>query len=99
MYIVKDLHDCGVVHRDLKPSNFMVVEREFKSPIIKLIDFSDSMIIEPGPWLDEIISKKYKIYSTIMYSPLECSRSSKNHKEKGLNNKAVDLWSVGVILY
>ena len=96
---MKDLHDCGIVHRDLKPSNFMVVENEFKSPIIKLIDFSDSMIVEPGPWLDEILSKKYKIYSTIMYSPLECSRSNKLHKEKGLNNKVIDLWSVGVILY
>ena len=47
--IVIDLHYCGIVHRDLKPSNFMVdikIKDGILLPRLKLIDFSDSMIIK-----------------------------------------------------
>lgn len=54
VYIIKDLHECGVVHRDLKPSNF-VIYQDKGEPHIKLIDFSDAMIanldIEHNIWL------------------------------------------------
>ena len=46
-----DLHGSGVVHRDLKPSN-LVIKEVGNKPIVKLIDFSDSMIVEDGPWLN-----------------------------------------------
>ena len=65
-------------------------------PYIKLIDFSDSMIIESGGM--EVKEGGNKLYSTISYSPLECSRTSKEHLDKGLDKKQIDFWSVGIII-
>lgn len=60
VFIVQDLHKCQVVHRDLKPSNFVVVMNKHRKPILKLIDFSDSMVVasenaKENPWMQELI--------------------------------------------
>lgn len=65
--IVMDLHRCGVVHRDLKPSNFLVKTQGHKHPILKLIDFSDSIVMKGGD--KEVLSGNLKVYSTPAYCP------------------------------
>ena len=81
----------GVVHRDLKPSNFMVDTSGKIS--LKLIDFSDSSIINEDV-------EDQRLCGTLPYSPLESSKSFlKKHKIKGINNKEIDYWSVGILLY
>lgn len=95
--IVMDLHRCGVVHRDLKPSNFLVQTSGKKFPILKLVDFSDSIAINGGD--KEVISGNLKVFSTPAYCPLESSIFHVDYLKQGLKNPEIDYWSVGVILY
>lgn len=95
--IVLDLHRCGVVHRDLKPSNFLVKIRGHKYPILKLIDFSDSIVMKGGD--KEVLSGNLKVYSTPAYCPLESSIFHADYTKLGLKNPEIDNWSVGILLY
>lgn len=59
---------------------------------IKLIDFSDSCII------NDMRMREQHLCGTLPYSPLECSKNSKNHREAGIDKKSIDYWSVGIVL-
>jgi len=79
------LHGQGIVHRDLKPENILLKSED--SDIIKLSDFGLSRIIDDGSFM-----------KTICGTPQYVAPEILNAQKEGYG-KAVDLWSLGVILY
>ncbi len=39
-------HEAGVVHRDLKPANIFLVDRDDEEPLVKILDFGVSKVVE-----------------------------------------------------
>lgn len=76
-------HVNGIVHRDLKPENLL---RETKAPDanIKVIDFGESALMNPGERLSSMLGTPYYIAPEVL---------SNSYSEK------CDVWSCGVILY
>ena len=82
---VSYLHENNIVHCDIKPENFVVIFDENNMPIVKLLDFGNS-----------IFKNSYRIESqnfrgTQFYKAPETF-------EKFFNEK-VDEWAVGIIMY
>ena len=76
------LHAKGIVHRDLKPEN-VLIDKELNNTL-KIIDFSNSVVIEPGETLNVTHGTSYYIAPEVL---------AKKYTEK------CDVWSIGVILY
>jgi calcium-dependent protein kinase len=76
-------HANGIVHRDLKPENLL---RENKTPDanIKVIDFGESALMNPGEILSSMLGTPYYIAPEVL---------ANSYGEK------CDVWSCGVILY
>lgn len=80
---VKYCHDLHVVHRDLKPENVVFFERTGQ---VKLTDFGFSNVFVPG-------NKLYTSCGSLAYSAPEILLGD------SYDAPAVDVWSLGVILY
>jgi len=83
------LHSVGIVHRDLKPENILLVNK--KEDKVKLTDFGLSRIVGEGSFMQTICG-------TPMYVAPEVIANMGQKQPKGYG-KAVDVWSLGVILY
>jgi len=85
---VKYLHEVGIAHRDLKPENILCqTSKELKEEmIIKIADFGLSKVFGDGNELSTSCG-------TPDYAAPEVLRM------EGTYDKAVDMWSVGVISY
>lgn len=90
MYLMKLLHDAGMVHSDLKPDN-IYLEEETDTKIgwkAKLIDFDFSLIDGSAPpWKDDIGYVGTPGY----FSP--------EHLKGEMPRKASDVFTCGIILY
>ena len=80
---IKYCHDLHVVHRDLKPENVVFFEQTGQ---VKLTDFGFSNVFEPG-------SKLYTSCGSLAYSAPEILLGD------SYDAPAVDIWSLGVILF
>lgn len=76
-----------IIHRDLKPDNILF-DKEYKN--IKIHDFGQSRIIVKGELLRSSVG-------TPQYCAPEVLLSNKS--KCGYVGPAVDIWSLGVILY
>jgi serine/threonine protein kinase len=83
-------HDQNIVHRDLKPENIFVVRIKDGSPIVKLIDFGISKVVETN---EPHLTKTGAMLGTPSYMSPEQARG------KGNFDHRADLYSMGVILY
>lgn len=83
--------EVGVVHRDIKPSNILVTVDINDQPLVKLIDFGFSAVVD----LNEIPIEDHKFDSwmgTLEYaSPELVNREPYNFK--------TDFWSLGVLMF
>lgn len=78
------LHARGIVHRDLKPENLMLLDNSHDSPI-KLTDFGLSKIMMENTTMKTACgTPSYVAPEVLMHSQY---------------TEAVDLWSIGVIVY
>ncbi|KAF9436226.1 hypothetical protein BGZ76_004514 [Entomortierella beljakovae] len=80
---VKYLHDNGIVHRDLKPENILVMDKEALT--VKISDFGMAKMIGEHVFVNTICG-------TPSYVAPEIIRNAGY-------GKAVDMWSLGVVLY
>ncbi|XP_063225037.1 calcium/calmodulin-dependent protein kinase type IV-like [Bacillus rossius redtenbacheri] len=79
------VHARGVVHRDLKPEN-LLFESEQEDARLKLADFG----------LSKVLSKGRLAMSTLCGTVGYCAPEILLHKKY---DSAVDLWSLGVVMY
>jgi calcium-dependent protein kinase len=86
---VGHLHQKKIVHRDLKPENILFENKKLEECEIKIIDFGLSKI------LDFAVTEKDKKLSFVG-TPLYVAPEVVKNVEYGT---AVDMWSLGVILY
>ena len=94
------LHGVGVVHADLKPENLLLCSKKRLDGTIKMIDFgcaivSDDAAIDDEESSDEQQRKSAGSTGTTAYWPPERFEGGTQAK----NAAAMDMWSVGVILY
>jgi len=83
---IEYLHEHGIVHRDLKPENILLKSED--SDVIKLTDFGLSRILDEGVYMKTVCGTPQYVAPEIL---------TKAQKEG--YGKAVDLWSLGVILF
>jgi serine/threonine-protein kinase len=84
-------HAAGIVHRDLKPDNIMLVEREGRSDVVKLLDFGIAKVTDPEGHR-EALTQAGVIFGTPEYLSPEQALG------EGVDARA-DLYAAGVILY
>jgi serine/threonine protein kinase len=87
---VVQAHALRIVHRDLKPQNLFLAQQPGRRPIVKVLDFGISKVIEPGA---SALTKTSSVMGTPYYMSPEQLLSSKNVDERS------DIWALGVIFY
>jgi serine/threonine-protein kinase len=87
---IAQAHALRIVHRDLKPANLFLAETPGRRPIIKVLDFGISKIVEPNA---DALTKTASVMGTPFYMSPEQLLSAKNVDER------TDIWALGVILY
>eukprot|EP00731_Ephydatia_muelleri_P027438 Em0019g311a len=84
---VKYLHDQGITHRDLKPENILLASEE-KDTLVKVTDFGLSKFVGEN-----------SLMKTLCGTPSYLAPEVLKTAGTAGYDKAVDCWSLGVILY
>ncbi|XP_071481598.1 serine/threonine-protein kinase Chk2-like [Diadema antillarum] len=83
----KYLHDNGITHRDLKPENLLLMN-DSKETVVKVTDFGLSKFVG-----------EQSLMKTLCGTPTYLAPEILTSMGMGGYTKAVDCWSLGVILY
>jgi eukaryotic-like serine/threonine-protein kinase len=89
---VAEAHVLGIAHRDLKPANLFLTTRAEGSPLVKVLDFGLSKMVDDDGVRISLTATDFVMGSPQYMSP-EQLRSLKDADWR------TDIWAVGVILY
>lgn len=90
---VAEAHRVGVVHRDLKPANLFLTRDPYGEPVIKVLDFGISKILEPiDPHDARLTDSQCMIGSPVYMSPEQM------HSARDVDHRC-DIWGLGTILF
>ncbi|MDP9148602.1 MAG: serine/threonine protein kinase [Myxococcota bacterium] len=88
-------HEAGVVHRDLKPANIFLVEREDEEPLVKILDFGISKVVEASRGSCSAglsLTRAGTVIGTPQYmSPEQAQGYAVDER--------TDVWALGLVLY
>lgn len=84
---IKYLHDQGITHRDLKPENILLATDDLET-LIKVTDFGLSKFVDAGSMMKTFCGTPSYLAPEILLTA-----------GSGAYTKAIDCWSLGVILF
>jgi serine/threonine-protein kinase len=86
-------HEVGVVHRDLKPANIFLTDREDDRPLVKILDFGISKVIDASRADAKLrLTRAGTVVGTPQYmSPEQAQGYSVDAR--------TDVWALGLVLY
>jgi eukaryotic-like serine/threonine-protein kinase len=86
-------HEAGVVHRDLKPANIFLADREDDQPLVKILDFGISKVIDASRAESKLkLTRAGTVVGTPQYmSPEQAQGYSVDAR--------TDVWALGLVLY
>lgn len=94
---IAEAHALGIIHRDLKPENLFLTMRLDGYPLIKVLDFGVSKMLEASVVRragdDPAVSASGSLVGTPLYMSPEQIRTPATVDGRS------DIWSLGVILY
>ncbi len=86
-------HEAGVVHRDLKPANVFLVEREEDEPLVKILDFGISKVIDASRAESKLkLTRAGTVVGTPQYMSPEQARGFSV-------DERTDVWALGLVIY
>jgi len=89
---IDEAHDLGIVHRDLKPANLFLARGAKGKPLLKVLDFGVSKLME-GDRGQPSLTQTDSVMGSPAYMSPEQMRSAKNVDTR------TDIWALGVVLY
>jgi serine/threonine-protein kinase len=96
---IAEAHAHGIVHRDLKPANLFLTRGSGGEPVVKVLDFGVSKVLELGlddtssRHLDSVVTKATDLLGSPSYMAPEQVVSARDADSRS------DVWSLGVILF
>lgn len=96
---IAEAHAHGIVHRDLKPANLFLTRGSGGEPVVKVLDFGVSKVLELGlddtsnHHLDSVVTKATDLLGSPSYMAPEQVVSARDADSRS------DVWSLGVILF
>ncbi|MCA9640684.1 MAG: serine/threonine protein kinase [Myxococcales bacterium] len=88
-----EAHAAGIVHRDIKPSNLILTQRKNGTPLIKVVDFGISKVLDDEEEVEKSLTGSVAMLGSPLYMSPEQIRSA-----KAIDARA-DVWALGVTLY
>jgi serine/threonine protein kinase len=86
-------HEAGVVHRDLKPANIFLCDREDDDPLVKILDFGISKVIDASRAESKL---KLTRAGTVVGTP---QYMSPEQAQGFAVDERTDVWALGLVLY
>jgi serine/threonine-protein kinase len=103
---IAEAHGHGIVHRDLKPANLFLTKGPSGEPVVKVLDFGVSKVLDLGTdedtnpggrprhrLPDSVVTKATDLLGSPSYKPPEQIVSARDADARS------DVWSLGVILF
>jgi len=104
---IAEAHGHGIVHRDLKPANLFLTKGQSGEPIVKVLDFGVSKVLDLGTEeetnpggrprkeerADSVVTKITDLLGSPSYMAPEQIMSARDADARS------DVWSLGVILF
>lgn len=90
---IGEAHSLGIIHRDLKPANLFVSKRADGSPVVKVLDFGISKVLDPALDADVELTKTDVMMGSPVYMAPEQMISARDVDVRA------DVWSLGIILH
>ncbi len=86
-------HEAGVIHRDLKPANIFLCDRDDDEPLVKILDFGISKVIDASRADSKLkLTRAGTVVGTPQYmSPEQAQGFSVDER--------TDVWALGLVLY
>ena len=88
---VKYLHDNGISHRDLKPENVLLSSKTIDKCVVKITDFGLAKLVGENSFMKTVCGTPNYLAPEVV--------TIAGGRNEGSYDKAVDCWSLGVILY
>jgi len=86
-------HEAGVVHRDLKPANIFLSQRDDDDPLVKILDFGISKVIDASRAESKL---KLTRAGTVVGTP---QYMSPEQAQGFAVDERTDVWALGLVLY
>ncbi|MCA9634029.1 MAG: protein kinase, partial [Myxococcales bacterium] len=88
-----EAHAAGIVHRDIKPSNLILIRRKNGTPLIKVVDFGISKVLDSDDDAEKSLTGSVAMLGSPLYMSPEQIRSARSIDARA------DVWALGVTLY